>query len=159
MRLALNSAAGLRSRAFAALLVAVAITFAGGLPPRTVGQEDDAARPSLGDLMALIQLRHFKLWYAQRVGNWQLADYELGQFEQTMRRIGNAIPDGALDCPRGAYSREDRPAHGGSPPSACRKEQRALRGGLYAAYERLQPVSSSDRCGLYRGANANRVAA
>ena len=92
MRLTLNSAAGLRSRAFAALLVAVAITFAGGLPPRAVGQEDDAARPSLGDLMALIQLRHFKLWYAQRVGNWQLADYELGQFEQTMRRIGKLYP-------------------------------------------------------------------
>ena len=155
MRLTLNSAAGLRSRAFAALLVAIAITFAGGLSPRAVGQEDDAARPSLGDLMALIQLRHFRLWYAQRVENWKLADYELGQFEQTMRRVGKLYPM-ARSIAQGELIREKT-----DPPMADlrRKERLRFGAGLYAAYERLQPVSSSDRCRLYRGANANRVAA
>jgi cytochrome c553 len=35
--------------------------------------------PSLGDLMAAIQLRHSKLWYAAQFKNWPLADYELEQ--------------------------------------------------------------------------------
>jgi cytochrome c553 len=35
--------------------------------------------PSLGDLMAAIQLRHSKLWYAAQLRNWPLADYELEQ--------------------------------------------------------------------------------
>jgi hypothetical protein len=33
--------------------------------------------PSLGDLMAAIQLRHSKLWYVANLKNWPLADYEL----------------------------------------------------------------------------------
>jgi hypothetical protein len=31
----------------------------------------------LGDFMGLTQLRHFKLWYAGRSKNWELADYEV----------------------------------------------------------------------------------
>ena len=33
--------------------------------------------PSLGDIMGSIQLRHVKLWFAGRSGNWELAAYEL----------------------------------------------------------------------------------
>ncbi|MFG1463962.1 hypothetical protein V5F77_13795 [Xanthobacter sp. DSM 24535] len=35
--------------------------------------------PRLGDIMETMQLRHFKLWFAGRLGNWDLAEYELGQ--------------------------------------------------------------------------------
>jgi hypothetical protein len=35
--------------------------------------------PRLGDIMGMTQLRHFKLWYAGREKNWNLARYELGQ--------------------------------------------------------------------------------
>lgn len=35
--------------------------------------------PRLGDIMGMTQLRHFKLWYAGREKNWNLAKYELGQ--------------------------------------------------------------------------------
>jgi hypothetical protein len=31
--------------------------------------------PSLGNIMAAVQLRHSKLWYAGKVKNWPLADY------------------------------------------------------------------------------------
>lgn len=33
----------------------------------------------LGDMMIVTQLRHFKLWYVGRVGNWRLANYELAR--------------------------------------------------------------------------------
>lgn len=133
MRLTLNSAAGLQSRIFAALLVALAITFAGDRSPRAVAQEDDAARPSLGDLMALIQVRHSKLWYAQRVGNWQLADYELAQFERTIRRIGKLYPI-ARSIAQGELIREKT-----DPPMADLRQAVAERNSEHfeAAYTRL----------------------
>src|SRR6478736_407475 len=77
-------------KSIAALVVA--IMFAGGVIHSADAQEQDATRPSLADLMTLTQLRHFKLWYAQRVGNWQLATYELRQFEQTIRRVVQLYP-------------------------------------------------------------------
>ena len=42
--------------------------------------------PSLGDMMAAIQLRHAKLWYSGRVKNWPLADYELEQLNASLRQ-------------------------------------------------------------------------
>ena len=42
-------------------------------------QSSEIYVPSLGDLMAAIQLRHSKLWYAANLGNWPLAGYELEQ--------------------------------------------------------------------------------
>ncbi len=75
-----------------AAVLAGAITFAGGDTRSAIAQEPDAVRPPLADLMTLTQLRHFKLWYAQRVGNWTLATYELRQFEQTIRRVAQLYP-------------------------------------------------------------------
>jgi hypothetical protein len=92
MRFARTSASGVNAGAFAAIAAAVAITFAGTLSPSAIAQDEDAIRPSLSDLMTLTQLRHFKLWYAQRVENWPLATYELDQFEQTIRRIVQLYP-------------------------------------------------------------------
>jgi hypothetical protein len=42
-------------------------------------QSSESYVPSLGDLMGAIQLRHSKLWYAAKLRNWPLADYELEQ--------------------------------------------------------------------------------
>ena len=39
--------------------------------------------PPLGDIMGAMQLRHFKLWYAGRLRNWELAAYELEQIEDS----------------------------------------------------------------------------
>jgi hypothetical protein len=38
--------------------------------------------PGLGDIMTMIQMRHIKLWFAGRLKNWDLADYELEQIRQ-----------------------------------------------------------------------------
>jgi hypothetical protein len=39
--------------------------------------------PTLGDIMGATQLRHFKLWYAGKLRNWELAAYELGQIKDS----------------------------------------------------------------------------
>jgi len=55
----------------------------------------DSYVPSLGDIMGATQLRHFKLWYAGKEKNWDLASYELGQIEEsfnTAARLYRNIP-------------------------------------------------------------------
>jgi hypothetical protein len=46
----------------------------------------------LSDIMITTQLRHFKLWYAGLVKNWELANYELAQ-------IGASFEDAARLSP------------------------------------------------------------
>ena len=43
----------------------------------------DSYVPTLGDIMGAMQLRHFKLWYAGKSRNWELAAYEMGQIEDS----------------------------------------------------------------------------
>ena len=62
----------MRNRCLAAVLCA-AVVFPVGLSLGAVAEEQDATRPSLADLMTLTQLRHYKLWYAQRLDNWMEA--------------------------------------------------------------------------------------
>ena len=49
--------------------------------PPTAG---DTYVPTLGDIMGATQLRHFKLSYSGKLGNWGLASYELGQIEDSL---------------------------------------------------------------------------
>lgn len=79
-------------RFYLSLIAAIVICLLGGFTMRAVAQEQDTGRPTLGDLMLLTQLRHFKLWYAQKVGNWPLASYELQQFKTTIDRIVKLYP-------------------------------------------------------------------
>ena len=54
------------------------------------GQAADGAKaykPDLGDFMGLTQLRHFKLWYAGRSKNWELADYEIEQIRKSFESV------------------------------------------------------------------------
>jgi hypothetical protein len=59
---------------------------------------DDPTRPALSDLMAMTQLRHFKLWYSERVENWPLADYELRQMRGVLARMAKLYPDAAASA-------------------------------------------------------------
>jgi hypothetical protein len=43
----------------------------------------NANGPRLGDIMAAVQVRHVKLWYAGSLKNWPLASYELGQIKDS----------------------------------------------------------------------------
>ena len=43
--------------------------------------------------MGATQLRHFKLWYAGRFSNWDLAKYELGQIEASIQDAARYFPN------------------------------------------------------------------
>jgi len=63
-------------------------------------------QPGLGELMALQQMRHIKLWFAGRAGNWPLADYEIGElregFDDVNKLLGGGTVEGAVGAPIGA---------------------------------------------------------
>jgi hypothetical protein len=56
------------------------------------GQRPTGYVPRLSDLMVVIQIRHAKLFYAVRRGNWPLADYELEQLISTLSEAGRYYP-------------------------------------------------------------------
>ncbi len=75
-----------------AMAACLGIGLASSVSITAIAEGYDANRPTLGDLMTLTQLRHFKLWYAARLRNWKLAAYELDQFETTIGRIVKLYP-------------------------------------------------------------------
>ena len=97
--------------AFAALIASVMLTSltasaqnaaapaAAAAPPPT----ENAAISGLGEIMTLQQLRHIKLWFAGRAGNWPLADYEIGElgegFEDVTKLLGGDIVDKMVGAP------------------------------------------------------------
>ncbi len=60
--------------------------------PGQTAEAREPYQPSLGDIMALQQMRHLKLWFAGHAGNWPLADYEIGElnegFDEVNRLLG-----------------------------------------------------------------------
>lgn len=49
--------------------------------PLQIPGADQRYVPRLGDIMGAMQLRHFKLWFAGKLHNWELASYELVQMK------------------------------------------------------------------------------
>jgi hypothetical protein len=48
---------------------------------------DSSYTPGLGEFMSSIQLHHAKLWFAGKNGNWDLADFEMGEIQETITDI------------------------------------------------------------------------
>ncbi|MFZ0425362.1 MAG: hypothetical protein WAL80_20980 [Xanthobacteraceae bacterium] len=48
-------------------------------------------QPGLGEIMALQQMRHIKLWYAGAGNNWPLADYEIGELNEGFDDVKNLL--------------------------------------------------------------------
>jgi hypothetical protein len=74
--------------------ILIALLFARAV---SAAEENPAQRPvgyvpRLSDLMVVIQIRHAKLFYAVRRGNWPLADYELEQLISTLSEAGRYYP-------------------------------------------------------------------
>jgi hypothetical protein len=44
-------------------------------------------KPGLGEFMSSIQLHHAKLWFAGINGNWQLADFEIHEIQESIADI------------------------------------------------------------------------
>jgi hypothetical protein len=74
--------------------------------------------PSISDIMARQQMRHIKLWFAGRAGNWPLADFEIdalkGGFEDVNSMLGGDTVKDAVEAPIAALAKaidaKDRPA-------------------------------------------------
>ncbi len=66
----------------------------------TPGPASEPYEPGLGEIMALQQMRHIKLWFAGRAGNWPLADYEIDElkdgFDDVNRRLGGDTVEKAV---------------------------------------------------------------
>jgi hypothetical protein len=57
------------------------------------GASQQSYAPSLGVIMTVTQLRHFKLWYAGNIRNWTLADYELNQINGSIEEAKKLYPN------------------------------------------------------------------
>jgi hypothetical protein len=53
--------------------------------------------PGLGEIMTLQQLRHIKLWFAGRAGNWALADYEIGELNEGFEDVNKLLGGDTVD--------------------------------------------------------------
>jgi hypothetical protein len=84
--------------AIAAVVAAIAFTTANGQPIHShdSGKKSDGAKaafsPGLGEIMALQQMRHSKLWFAGNARNWELAGYELDELKEGFEDVANLFP-------------------------------------------------------------------
>ncbi len=64
------------------------------------GPASEPYQPGLGEIMALQQMRHIKLWFAGRAGIWPLADYEIDElkegFDEVNQRLGGDTVEKAV---------------------------------------------------------------
>jgi hypothetical protein len=87
-----------RNSATAAVAVMLA-SAASGLGAHAAGKGMQDVPAVVADIMGQTQLRHIKLGYAGRVGNWPLAAYETGQIRRSFddaAKAGGKIDDRSL---------------------------------------------------------------
>ncbi|SDW12796.1 hypothetical protein [Aequorivita viscosa] len=48
---------------------------------------EEAYKPGFGDFMGVMQTHHAKLWFAGQNQNWDLADFEIHELEETVENI------------------------------------------------------------------------
>ena len=63
---------------------------------------NSAGIAGLGEIMTLQQLRHIKLWFAGRAGNWALADYEIGELNGGFEDVDQLLGGGTVEKMVGA---------------------------------------------------------
>lgn len=70
------------------LVIAVLVT----LPVPGAGAPADVSA-ALSDLMARLQLQHAKLWFAGKLSNWSLANYEIEKIDAGLDAAGTLLAD------------------------------------------------------------------
>jgi hypothetical protein len=80
-------------RTTAVAIIALAISSPVLAEDQPAGTSREPYTPSLGFIMVVTQLWHFKLWYAGNVRNWALADYELGQIKSSFQDALRLYPN------------------------------------------------------------------
>jgi hypothetical protein len=83
-------------------------------------------QPGLGEIMALQQMRHSKLWFAGSASNWPLADYEIGELGEGFESVGKLLGDDIIK------------QHVGAPVAALQKAvDDKNRSAFVAAFDKL----------------------
>ncbi len=81
----------------AAAILALLLAAAPSVRAQDARTAAEPGGPSLSDIMVLQQMRHVKLWFAGRAGNWPLADYEIDAlkdgFDDVTKMLGGNIVD------------------------------------------------------------------
>jgi hypothetical protein len=76
--------------AMKASIVLAALALA--IPLSASAEQREPYSPGLGEIMTLQQMRHLKLYFAGKAGNWALADYELDELKEGFEDIGKFFP-------------------------------------------------------------------
>ena len=74
------------------MLFVLLVAHTASVAEESSGQSLTGYVPRLSDLMVVIQIRHSKLFYAVKRGNWPLADFELEQLTATLKEAGRYYP-------------------------------------------------------------------
>jgi hypothetical protein len=74
------------------MLFVLLVAHTASVAEESSGQSLTGYVPRLSDLMVVIQIRHAKLFYAFKRGNWPLADFELEQLTATLKEAGRYYP-------------------------------------------------------------------
>jgi hypothetical protein len=80
----------MRSLVAAVIAAAITATLANAQDPGK-SAAPEPYQPGLGEIMALQQMRHTKLWFAGSSGNWPLADYEIGELNEGFSDVKNLL--------------------------------------------------------------------
>ena len=92
----------------AAALFALPMANAHDHMPRP-GATDEPPDANIGEIMVLQQMRHIKLWFAGRNGDWPLAEYEIDKlkdgFEEVNKLIGGDTMEQAVGAPVAALEK------------------------------------------------------
>lgn len=87
-------------------LLSIAVCFAiVAISPAAQADEVLAAQanagyvPGMGEIMGATQMRHAKLWFAGKAGNWELASYELDEIEEGLADAVKYHPVFKKDAP------------------------------------------------------------
>ena len=75
-----------------AMLVVLLVAHTASIAEEKSGQDAATYVPRLSDLMIVIQIRHSKLFYATKAGNWPLADFELQQLVSSLKEAERYYP-------------------------------------------------------------------
>jgi hypothetical protein len=93
----------------AALIAAAILTPASARAQQTPAAASEPYVPKIGEIMALQQMRHIKLWFAGRAANWPLADYEIDElkegFDDVNRQLGGDTVEKAVGAPISALEK------------------------------------------------------
>jgi hypothetical protein len=81
---------------FCSMLLALLVVRTVSVAQENSGQSATSYVPRLSDLMIVIQVRHSKLFYAVKRGNWPLAAFVLEQLNSTLKEAARFYPKPCL---------------------------------------------------------------